>query len=298
MSGIMSRRIIAAAMAGFSALVHAAAPADQPVRLTWFAEPDSEVVVKIAKTILEQRLGYKVSLTSASLGLQYEALGEGKSDAMMMAWLPGTQAAYWDKYQIKVDDLGTIYSGKIGWVVPDYVPENEVKSISDLNKPGVAEKFGRAIQGIDPGAGLMRASGKALQDYSLKDYTLRPASAVAMIAALSRAENQKSWIVVTGWSPHTMFARWKLRYLEDPKGVMGGAEGVHVLTRKGFSQEYPRAAAFFRQYKLSNDELETVMVKAADTKDYDSAVAEFVANHSSEIDNWTKDAKAQPLHGR
>ena len=297
MSKIISRWLVACTMAASGAFAYAAAP-ERPVQLTYFAEPDSEVVIKIARAVLEQRLGYKVTLTSASLGLQYEALAEGKSDAMMMAWLPGTQAAYWQKYSTKLDDLGTIYSGKIGWVVPDYVPESEVRSISDLSKPGVKDKLNGTIQGIDPGAGLMRASTKAIQDYSLNGYNLRPASAVAMIAALSRAENQKNWIVVTGWSPHTMFAKWKLRYLEDPKGVMGGSEGVHVLTRKGFSQEYPRAAAFFRQYKISNEDLEKVMAKAEASKDYDGAVADYVTSHSAEISDWVKDAQGKPLQAQ
>ncbi|AXF25089.1 glycine/betaine ABC transporter substrate-binding protein [Burkholderia pyrrocinia] len=284
-------------MAATGTFAHAAAP-ERPIQLTYFAEPDSEVVIKIARAVLEQRLGYKVNLVSASLGLQYEALAESKNDAMMMAWLPGTQAAYWQKYSTKLDDLGTIYSGKIGWVVPDYVPASEVRSISDLNKPSVKDKFNGTIQGIDPGAGLMRASTKAIQDYSLNGYNLRPASAVAMVAALSRAENQKSWIVVTGWSPHTMFAKWKLRYLEDPKGVMGGSEGVHVLTRKGFSQEFPRAAAFFRHYKISSEDLEKAMAKAEASKDYDGAVADYVASHSAEIGDWVKDAQAQPLQAQ
>lgn len=293
-----TRLIAAFALAMSTAQAFADAPPDKPIRLTYFAEPDSEVVIKIAGLVLEQRLGYKVSLTSASLGLQYETLSDGKVDAMMMAWLPNTQIAYWEKYKNKVDDLGTIYSGKIGWVVPDYVPEREVRSIADLNKPEVAEKFGRVVQGIDPGAGIMRASAKAVSDYSLSGYNVRPSSAVGMVASLARAENQKSWIVVTGWSPHTMFAKWHLRYLDDPRNVMGGSEGVHVLTRKGLSQEYPRAAAFFRNYKISNDDLEKVMAKAEDTRNYDGAVADYVSSHASVVDGWVKEAKAQPLQAR
>ena len=50
-----------------------------------------------------------------------------------------------------------------------------------------------------------------------------------MTAALRRAARRDEWIVVTGWSPHWMFAKWKLRYLEDPKGVLGGLERVHAL---------------------------------------------------------------------
>ena len=36
-----------------------------------------------------------------------------------------------------------------------------------------------------------------------------------------------------------MFAKSELRYLEDPKGSLGGLESVNKLVRKGFYQEQP-----------------------------------------------------------
>lgn len=291
----LSQLILAVIAASGINLAHAQSAKPDPIKLSWLAEPDSEVVTKIARQVLEQRLGYEVQLVNASLGLQYEALAGGRTDAMLMAWLPITQSAYWEKHQGNLEDLGTIYSGKIGWVIPDYIPRDQVQSIRDLAKPGVAAKFKSSVTGIDPGAGVMQASSEVIKKYSLDGYRLLPSSAAGMTAALNRAEKRKEWIIVTGWTPHTMFSRWNLRYLDDPEGVMGGVEGVHLLARKGFSQSHPRAAAFFRQYKIPVDELEAVMAKAQETKDFDGAVAEYMSTHSTRVDEWIKGTSDQPL---
>src|SRR3546814_9098656 len=97
---------------------------------------------------------------------------------------------------------------------------------------------------IDPGAGLMRLSKDAVEEYGLDDYELVSASGAAMTAALERAVKRKEWIVVTGWSPHWMFGAHELRYLEDPKGVLGGQEHIDVIARKGFYQDHPEVGAF------------------------------------------------------
>src|SRR3546814_19299032 len=67
---------------------------------------------------------------------------------------------------------------------------------------------------IDPGAGLMRLSKDAVEEYGLDDYELVSASGAAMTAARERAVKRTEWIVVTGWSPHWMFGAHELRYLE------------------------------------------------------------------------------------
>jgi len=159
-------------------------------------------VTNIAKEVLEKRLGYQVELVMTDIGLQYAGVARGNLDVMLMAWLPTTHKAYWDKVSGDVVDLAVLYqNAKLGWAVPNYVPESAVSSISDLNKPEVRQKLHGQIQGIDPGAGLMRASERALGDYSLNGYTLQSASDAGMIVALDRAIKRNDWIVVTAWSP-------------------------------------------------------------------------------------------------
>jgi glycine betaine/proline transport system substrate-binding protein len=284
----MSRRnFIAGATATVAmASTPLAALADpRPLRIGWTAWSDAEVTTQIAKLLLEQRLGQRVELVMTDVALQYAALQRGQIDLMLMAWLPGTHKSYWEKVKDEVEDLGVLYGGaKLGWAVPDDIPVSQLRSIEDLNKPEVREKLGGRIQGIDAGSGLMKLSDAALKAYAL-DYRLQTASDAAMVTSLDRAIQRKQWIVVTTWSPHWMFSQYKLRYLEDPKQVLGGAESIHALGRKGFSTDFPKAATFIRNYKLPLADLEGVMLKARDSSAAKEAAA-FVAARSDLVDRW------------
>lgn len=257
----------------------------KPIRIGWTAWSDAEVVTNIAKIILEQRLAQKVELVMTDVALQYAALERGQIDLMLMAWLPGTHKGYWEKVKDNVEDLGALYTGaRLGWAVPDEIPVSVVRSIEDLKKPDVQEKLGGRIQGIDAGAGLMKLSEATIKAYGL-DYKLLTASDAAMVSSLDRAIQRKQWIVVTTWSPHWMFSQYRLRYLEDPKQTLGGAEEIHALGRKGFSAAFPKAAAFVRNLKLPLADLEGVMLKARDTSAAKEA-ATYVSTRGEVVDRW------------
>lgn len=257
----------------------------KPIRIGWTAWSDAEAVTNIAKLILEQRLAQKVELVMTDVALQYAGLERGQIDLMLMAWLPGTHQSYYEKVKGSVENLGALYTdAKLGWAVPADIPVATLKTIEDLKKPEVMEKLGGKIQGIDAGAGLMKLSEAAIKTYGL-DYKLLTASDAAMVSALDRAIQRKQWIVVTTWSPHWMFSQYKLRYLEDPKQVLGGAESIHALARKGFSADFPAAAAFIRNLKISLADLEGVMLKARDSNAAKEAAA-YIASHGEQVNRW------------
>lgn len=257
----------------------------KPIRIGWTAWSDAEAVTNIVKLILEQRLAQKVELVMTDVALQYAGLERGQIDLMLMAWLPGTHQSYYEKVKGSVENLGALYTdAKLGWAVPADIPVATLKTIDDLKKPEVMEKLGGKIQGIDAGAGLMKLSEAAIKTYGL-DYKLLTASDAAMVSALDRAIQRKQWIVVTTWSPHWMFSQYKLRYLEDPKQALGGAESIHALARKGFSADFPAAAAFIRNLKISLADLEGVMLKARDSNAAKEAAA-YIASHGEQVNRW------------
>ena len=269
-------------------LISTAQAADKlPLRIGWTAWSDAEAVTRLAARILESRLDQPVELVLLDIGIQYQGLANGDIDAMLMAWLPLTHKPYMDKVGDQVVNLGPLYTrARLGWVVPDYIPEDRLNSIEDLKDPEVMRQLDKKINGIDPGAGLMQASEKTIEDYGLDRYRLISSSGAGMTAALSRAINRQQWIVVTGWSPHWMFSRWKLRYLEDPQGSLGGRERIHALVRKGFSQDFPiEITEFLTRMYLPLDELEALMDRANDTS-YDEAVNEYISNHPQRVDYW------------
>jgi glycine betaine/proline transport system substrate-binding protein len=184
-----------------------------------------------------------------------------------------------------VFDLGLLYTkARLGWVVPSYVPEAELSTIDDLKKPEVREKLRGTVTGIDPGAGLMRLSKQAIDDYGL-DYELQVSSGAGMTAALERAVRRDEWIVVTGWSPHWMFGAYDLRYLGDPNGVLGSFERVHALARKGFYQDHVEAASFLSRMQIPIDDLQKAMYDAQETS-YDEAVTKYIDANPRRIDYW------------
>jgi glycine betaine/proline transport system substrate-binding protein len=269
-------------------LTHGAHGAEKaPLRIGWTAWSDAEAVTRLAANILQSRLDQPVELVLLDIGIQYQGLANGDIDAMLMAWLPLTHKPYMDKVGDQVVNLGPLYTrARLGWVVPDYIPREQLGSISDLKEREVARQLGYQIQGIDPGAGLMQASEQALKAYGLDRYRLISSSGAGMTAALSRAIKRKEWIVVTGWSPHWMFSRWQLRYLEDPEKSLGGRERIHTLVRRGFYEDFPvEISEFLSRMYLPLDELEKLMEQANDSS-YEEAVKAYIETHPQRIDYW------------
>jgi glycine betaine/proline transport system substrate-binding protein len=128
-------------------------------------------------------MGYEVELLQTDIAPQYQGLATGSIDIMLMSWQSQTHEDYLKKVCAKVVNLGLLYTrARLGWVVPSYIPEAELKSIADLKKPEAREKLDGTITGIDPGAGLTRLSKKAIADYGL-DYELQISSGAGMTAA-------------------------------------------------------------------------------------------------------------------
>ncbi len=235
--------------------------------------------------ILENKMGYQVELTPVSAPLLFEGLANGDADAMTTAWLPITHQSYMEKVKGKVEDLGPNCEGaELALVVPDYVTINSIEELN-ANKA----KFGRKIIGIDPGAGLMKLTEKAIKDYKL-DYELVEGSDATMIAALKSAIDKKEPVVVTGWSPHWMYASWGLKNLEDPKKVLGESETINTLVRNGLKQDKPEVYELFNNFKWTLKDIGSAMLMDnAEGVDSKAAARKWVTENESLVNSWLPD---------
>ncbi len=282
---MLRRQVLTAvpAAAAMAALGRRAVAAGKgTVKIVYVEWADAIVATNILAAALKQA-GYDTRLTPVSGAAMWEAVASGDADLMVAAWLPATHAAYYAKLKNKVDVLGpNIEGAKIGWVVPDYV---KVDSIADLKAN--ASMFGGKIIGIDPGAGLMRASEKAMTEYNLAPMQLVDGSDATMVAALKDAVSRKQPIVVTGWTPHFMWAAFKLKYLADPKGVFGGDETVNNVARKGLAKDMPEVHAILSRFKLSLPEEQGLMMQnQASGVDPAKTAAEWVSQHPDVVKSW------------
>nr|CAD6596428.1 glycine/betaine ABC transporter substrate-binding protein [Rhizobium sp. TCK] len=276
---------LAAVIAGSVSTIVLAQDA-KPVKIGWAAWSDAEFVTKLAAKLIKDELGQEVELVQTDVAPLYQGVSRGDLDAMMMAWLPQTHADYYAKIKDGVETLGTVYeNAKLGWVVPNYIPEDAITSIEDLAKDEVKEKLGNTVQGIDPGAGLTRLSQQALKDYGLDDYKLQISSEAGMLTTVDRAVRSEDWFVATSWSPHWMFGKYDIRYIEDPKTSLGEAEHVDVLARKGFKEDNPEVAGFLSRMQLPIDDLQAGMFNAQETS-YEDAVAKYIEDHPDQVNAW------------
>ncbi|KJH83688.1 glycine betaine ABC transporter substrate-binding protein [Stutzerimonas stutzeri] len=242
---------------------------------------DSVAATHVAGEILGSNLGYPVKLQPVEPAIMWQGVARGDLDATLSAWLPATHGEYFEKLKDKVVVLGTNYEGaKIGLIVPDYV---EAKSIEDLNK--YSDAFDGKITGIDAGAGVMRRTEDAIKQYDL-NVRLMPSSGPAMTTALTRAEKAQKPIVVTGWIPHWMFAKWKLRFLEDPKKVFGDDEHVDTVANPALASKAPEAEAFLKKFNWGPEEVGEVMLAIRDGAKPDAAAREWVKNHPERVASW------------
>lgn len=256
---------------------------------------DQVATTGLAKALLE-KLGYKVETVAATIGIAFEGVASGNTDVDFNAWLPTTHGAYWKKYQGKLVDLGSLYGPtRLGFAIPDYIPKDVLNSIEDLKKPEVKEKLDKTLTGIGAGAGMMRLiRDEVLGAYDLSDYTLLSSSGPAMTAALSRAIDRQEWIVVTSWTPHWMWARWDLRYLEDPKSAFGEGDQVHMFAAQGFRERFPRAAAFIENFHVPVEDVEMIMYKinklvdnGTDSSEASAVAANaYIENHPDLVAKW------------
>lgn len=246
---------------------------------------DSEIAsTNVVKEVLESKLNYKVKMLQVDAGPMYIGIADGSADAMVAAWLPSTHGKnYYEPNKDKFEDLGPNLDGtKVGLAVPTYMDFN---SIEDL-KAEVGDSVDYTITGIEPGAGIMSATSKAIEEYGLKDWKLLESSSAAMAKVLQDAYAKKEPVIVTAWTPHWMFAEMDLKYLEDPKNVYGGAEQIHTLVRLGLKEDQPEAHKFLDQFEWTATDMEAVMVDIFGGMSEVDAAKKWVAANEDKVSEW------------
>jgi len=277
-------RLAGLALATGAALTAGAAQAQDKgsVHLAYVEWASEVASTNVVRAVLEQA-GYEVDLTSLSAAAMWQSVATGDADAIVAAWLPTTHADYMERVGDEVVDLGVNLDGtKLGLVVPAY---SDVDSIAELDEH--ADAFNGKITGIDPGAGIMGLTEEVVETYELEEMEVQSGSGATMTAALESAIQNEEQIVVTGWTPHWMFARWDLKYLDDPENVYGGAEQIHTIARQGLEEDMPEAYAILDAFEWTPEQMGEVMLmnQADDADPYENA-KQWVEENQDLVQEW------------
>ncbi|MGQ7247278.1 glycine betaine ABC transporter substrate-binding protein [Halomonas sp. V046] len=272
---------LALAVAGAFAATGAQAQDKGTVHLAYVEWSSTVASTNVMQAVLEQA-GYEVETSALSAAAMWQSVATGDTDALLAGWLPTTHEDYYARLKDQVVDTGVNLDGtKLGLAVP---ADSEASSIADLNE--YQDDFNGEIIGIDPGAGLMRLTENVVDAYDL-DLDLRTGSGATMTAALGSAMDRDEEVVVTAWTPHWMFSRWDLKYLDDPQNVYGGAEQIHTIVRQGLEEDMPEAYAILDNFNWNPEMMGEVMLmnQEEDSDPYENA-KQWVEENQDVVSEW------------
>jgi len=257
---------------------------DKELTISQINWAENIAVTNMWKVILEEK-GYDVKLNVLNMGVTMQALESGDVDASLEVWLPVQDANYLKEYQDTVNfSEATWYdNAKVGLVVPSYV--EEVNSVEDLND--YKEMFSGNIVGFDPGAGTMEVTEQLIKDYEL-DFELQQSSEAAMLAEISEAIKNEEPIVAPLWSPHWVFSKYDLKFLEDPQNTFGGIEKIHHATRQGFEEDHPEVSEWLKNWKMEDEQIGELIDYVESAEDPLAGAAQWVEENEELIGEWVQ----------
>jgi glycine betaine/proline transport system substrate-binding protein len=279
----------------FTLALAAAASAAEPARckLVRMSDPgwsDISATNGVLGTVLKG-LGYEQKVETLAVPVTYKSVGDGLIDVFLGNWMPA-QKKFVDPLvsEGKMEVVHKNLSGvKFTLAVPDYVYEGGVKTVEDISK--YADKFGKKIYGIEPGAPVnqnMQVMIKA-GDYGLSGWEVVESSEQAMLAQVDRSARQKNWIVFVGWQPHPMNTKYKMQYLSGGEKTFGanyGSSDVFTVARKGYTAECPNMARLLKQASFTIDMENELMAQAAGGKKPEDAAASWLKANPAVMEPW------------
>ncbi|WP_419960684.1 glycine betaine ABC transporter substrate-binding protein [Psychrobacillus sp. BM2] len=187
----------------------------------------------------------------------------------------------------KITGLGAVALLSLGLAACGDTEKTNDSTSTDSTASSVGESLNYKITGIDPGAGIMEATERAITDYELDEWDLVSGSSAAMTASLKKAYDKEEPIVVTGWTPHWKFAEYDLKYLEDPKGSYGGEEEIHTIGRTGLQEDLPEAHQVLSNFNWTEDDMGEIMIAIKDGEKPEVAAQAWIDANPEKVAAWT-----------
>ncbi len=255
----MSRNKFLAASTGVAILFAAGsafagdAESCQTVRFADVGWTDIQVTTGTAQVVLEA-LGYTPEVKSGlAVPVALESMKTKDIDAFLGNWMPSMTADIKPYMEDKsIDVISTNLEGAgYGLVVPQYVADGGVKSLTDLgaNK----DKFSGKIYGIEAGNDGNRIITEmiAKPENKLEGFEIVESSEAGMLTEAEKAMKNNEWIVFLGWTPHPVMGEMKIAYLDGMGDSGFGAATVHTMVRTGYVAECPNVGKFLTNLKFT-----------------------------------------------
>ncbi|SOD84298.1 ABC transporter substrate-binding protein [Streptomyces sp. Ag109_G2-15] len=261
--------------------------------------------VAVAQYLLEHKLGYRVDTVQVDEVPAWDALSQGRVDAILEDWgHPDQEKRYvTDKKTIaRAGGLGV--TGHIGWFVPAYLAQQhpDITDWRNLNK--YASLFRTAESGgkgqLMDGSPSYVTNDKALVKNLKLDYQVVFAgSEAAQITQMKQFAKEKKPFLTYWYSPQWLFKKVPMTEVKLPpykEGCDADAAKIacaypHTPLQKYLNADFAKsggeAAAFLKKFKWTTEDQNEVSLMIADQKlSPEEAAKKWVDSHPSEWKKW------------
>ena len=269
----------------------------------------------IAKAVLEEDLGCEVEVTKIAEIPVFQAMADGKVDAVLEDW------QHVDEYEQYIEKAGTVVDGgplgvegHIGWFIPKYLMDENPEFATWEGLKGKEDLFKTAESG-DQGMFLGGDPSYVQKDKELieaLDLNLKHVTAgaePAQVARWSQLYKQQKPVLFYWYTPQYLNQEYDLAEVELPPrkegtdckddAKAGGdpeqykcAYDVTVIEKlfsKKFADSGSPAYDVLKNMKLTNvDQEQVAKAIAGDKTDPEQAGADWVADNRDKVDAWLK----------
>jgi glycine betaine/proline transport system substrate-binding protein len=257
------------------------------VRLSDVGWTDIQATTGVASVLLTA-LGYEPDVKQLSVPVTYASLKNKDIDVFLGNWMPSMTNDIKPYTQDgSVETISENLSGAgYGIVVPDYVAEAGVKTLTDLGK--FKDKFDAKIYGIEAGNDGNRIILDMIKNPAdnLQGFELVESSEAGMLTQAEQSMKNKEWIAFLGWTPHPVMGRMKITYLEGMGDSGFGAATVHTNVRKGYASECPNVGKFIANLKFNLDMEGEMMDAILKGSDANTVATDWLKKHPDAATPW------------
>lgn len=276
-----------AALLSTSAAFAGDAASCKKVRLSDVGWTDIQATTGVASVLLTA-LGYEPEVIQLSVPVTYASLKNKDLDVFLGNWMPSMTNDIKDyTADGSVETISENLSGAgYGIVVPTYVAEGGVKTLTDLGK--FKDKFEGKIYGIEAGNDGNRIILDMIKNPAdnLQGFELVESSEAGMLTQAEQSMKDNKWIAFLGWTPHPVMGAMKITYLDGMGDSGFGAATVSTNVRKGYLQECPNVGAFIKNLKFNLDMEGQMMDSILKGSDANKTATEWLKKNPDAVKPW------------
>jgi glycine betaine/proline transport system substrate-binding protein len=261
----------------------------------------------IAKAVLEDDLGCQVEITKIAEIPVFQAMADGKVDAVLEDW------QHTDEYAKYIDKAGTVVQGgplgvegHIGWFIPKFVMDEHPEFATWEGLKGKEDVFNNEFLGGDPS--YVQKDKELIKALGLNLKHVTAGAEPAQVARWSQAYKQQKPVLFYWYTPQYLNQEYDLAEVKLPPRTdankdckddakEGGDPNqykceydvtiINKLFSKKFADSGSPAYDMLSKMKLTNEDQELVAKAiAGDKQDPEEAGADWVKDNRDKVDQW------------